>query len=401
VLTKGSRVLTASRTSTTWLPWRQIGENVADLAIAETAPTRPSAAVLTLGGRVLTRQNMGSLWTEWTEVGANASVMSLASTGLLRTAIAVVTTDGRLQFRQETTPSAIDDGAAAAWLRGLLVDAVQAPVEFDGSVENCIAGSASESDTESTRTAVNVFRTMTGLSTIPSFDPVAAGPARAAALLQHANGMLSHTPPPEWNCYTEEGAIASGRSNLAYGFPNGASSIVGYVDDFGCDNWPVGHRRWLLYPRQGSNMAVGSTGVASALIVLGATGPRGSVRTVAWPPAGWVPRDLVFDRWSLAINDEPYNVDFSQATVSVSAGRTSVPVSIIARSTSADPDPCEGGTRSTEYIGDDTIVFEPDLAQLGIRPGMPATDVIVSVVGIRVAGRPVSVTYPVRIFEPT
>lgn len=76
-----------------------------------------------------------------------------------------------------------------------------------------------------------------------------------SALMQAANGSLSHTPPTGWNCYTSAGATASAQSNLYIGLGNGLAYtrnddiVIGWLTDI--DNLvlnSVGHRRWLLYP---------------------------------------------------------------------------------------------------------------------------------------------------------
>jgi hypothetical protein len=67
---------------------------------------------------------------------------------------------------------------------------------------------------------------------------------------------------------------------------------------------------------------------ANALWVVddSSAGPRPIVRDdfVAWPPSGYVPDNLVYDRWSFMLRD----AEFSAATVSVRYAGNNVPVEI-------------------------------------------------------------------------
>lgn len=106
-------------------------------------------------------------------------------------------------------------------------------------------------------------RVLTVLNNIRAFHrlpPVTYASADEAnvmqsALMQAANGSLSHTPPSSWACFTAGGSTASAQSNLYLGMGNGLNYtrnddlVVGWLTDI--DNVvidSVGHRRWLLYP---------------------------------------------------------------------------------------------------------------------------------------------------------
>ena len=53
------------------------------------------------------------------------------------------------------------------------------------------------------------------------------------------------------------------------------------------------------------------------------TGARERDGYVAWPPRGFVPREIVYDRWSFSIA----GADFSEAIVTVTTGGEEVPLS--------------------------------------------------------------------------
>ena len=72
--------------------------------------------------------------------------------------------------------------------------------------------------------------------------------AQAAALMMSVNGKLSHDPPSSWDCYSSDGKTGAGNSNLYLGV-FGPDAISGYIYDPGSGNYPVGHRRWILYPQ--------------------------------------------------------------------------------------------------------------------------------------------------------
>lgn len=191
-----------------------------------------------------------------------------------------------------------------------LVDASKVPAGWTGSVDGCVPGTESAASIEATRTGVNILRDFAGLTPV-SFDAELNRKALAAALMMLAANDLSHTPGPDWPCYTAEGDEAAGNSNLFLG-SSGAEAMTGYVDDDGVAS--LGHRRWVLNP-PAATFGTGSTGATNALWVFGPEAPAPVIpEVVAWPPAGHVPWPLVFSDWSAAIS-VPGDVDLSAATV--------------------------------------------------------------------------------------
>jgi uncharacterized protein YkwD len=161
---------------------------------------------------------------------------------------------------------------------------------------------------------VNHVRGMAELTAI-TLDPTQAEAAQACAVLMHANGSTTHTPPPSWQCYTQTAADAAELGLLANLPAVGAMS--GLLVDPGNEG-TLGHRRWLLSSGV-SGVGIGSTDAYTCL-TLGDDFTTGTGIT-PWPPAGEVPRAL-FEAyghhvdevgWSLQSDD----VDLSSAVVQV------------------------------------------------------------------------------------
>ena len=122
---------------------------------------------------------------------------------------------------------------------------------------------------------------------------------------------------------------------------SGSEAIDGYIEDGGGTNLAVGHRRWLLHPPT-TRMGIGDIpGQANALWVLdgagGAVIPRDGY--VAWPPKGYVPRSLVFPRWSFAL----VGADLASASVTVTRNGRACSVTVVHRD--RPPGTCRGSGR--------------------------------------------------------
>ena len=163
-----------------------------------------------------------------------------------------------------------------------------------------------------------------------------------SALMQAANGSLSHTPPTSWNCYTGAGATASAQSNLYIALGSGLSYIrnddimIGWLTDI--DNLvldSVGHRRWLLYPflstiaygRVAGRYQLSNKADASALKVINTAQatPTGLPDFVAYPfedyPARYFATGAIFSFGVIANKSSAFGanatVNYSAATIQV------------------------------------------------------------------------------------
>jgi hypothetical protein len=193
-------------------------------------------------------------------------------------------------------------------------------------------------------------RVLTVLNNIRAFHrlpPVTYATADEAnvmqsALLQAANGSLSHNPPASWNCFSSAGATASAQSNLYIGLGSGLSYtrnddiMIGWLTDV--DNLvldSVGHRRWLLYPflstvaygRVAGRYQLSNKADASALKVINTAQatPASLPDFVAYPyedyPARYFANNALFSFGVIANKSSAFGanatVNYAQATVVV------------------------------------------------------------------------------------
>lgn len=264
-------------------------------------------------------------------------------------------------------------------------------IGWDGSQEECNAGSTSSTYKEAIAQRINYYRAMAGVPAEITMRDIYNQKAQEAALIMSANDNLSHSPPANWLCYNENGAEAAGSSNLYLG-RYGLSAIDGYIKDPGAGNYAVGHRRWILYPwtkTMGTGDIPTTQGYRSsnALWVFGDrynTEPSTRDPFVAWPPNGYVPYQVVYARWSFSYPD----ADFSQAEVSMTQNESLVPVT---------QEPVVDG------FGDETIVWRPmDMGNSESWP-QPSKDTSyeITIRNIIINGLPETISYTVTVIDPT
>jgi uncharacterized protein YkwD len=258
---------------------------------------------------------------------------------------------------------------------------------WTGDHESCDPGQISAEFMQAVEQRINYFRSMAGVPGTIQLDDSYSSKAQQAALMMSVNGQLSHNPPPNWECYTAEGAEAAGKSNLALG-AYGPQAITLFMYDPGAGNYFVGHRRWILYPQTqsmgtGDIPPVGNYRSSNALWVFDQNmwGPRPQTREayVAWPPAGYVPYQVVFPRWSFSYDE----ADFSTATVVMSSDGQ--PITVLVKS-------------SVNGYGENTLVWEPQV-NFGAPP--PAdTTYSVTISGVMISGMAHDFSYQVILFDP-
>jgi uncharacterized protein YkwD len=191
--------------------------------------------------------------------------------------------------------------------------------EWDGNVSSCDPGSTSNAYKQAVLTRINYFRAMAGVPATISLNAAFNNKAQQAALMMAGQNDLSHHPDTSWSCYTTGGAEAASLSNLSLG-NSGYDAVFSQMRDDGSNNAPVGHRRWLLYP-QTQEMGTGdiptnnTSNSANDVWVIDShyndARPVTRESFVSWPPAGYTPASLAFNRWSFSWPD----ADFSSATV--------------------------------------------------------------------------------------
>lgn len=218
-------------------------------------------------------------------------------------------------------PGPVNTGSraeVAAAYQQVLVPALQVPGTWDGSVDTCDPGSGDPDGESATLQAVNWARAMAGEEPA-ALDAQLNSRALATALIMDANDTLTHDPTTDMACFSEEGRVGAGSSNLARGFDD-ARAIDAYLRDGGGSNTAAGHRRWILNP--GSSLfGAGSTDGYQALTVFArdvdTTTNPGTPEWIPWPTAGYFPYEQEpRGRWSFSTTR---NVDLDTASVVVEA----------------------------------------------------------------------------------
>ena len=218
---------------------------------------------------------------------------------------------------------------------------------------SCAAGTLKASVQADMLANVNYVRSLHGLPAV-TYNATANQSVQESSLMQAAANTLSHTPPPDWACFTQAGADAAASSNLIGGWGTGLpwSSndmlLAGWMTER--NSASIGHRRWLLDPFLGQISygrvayvnSNGSRADAATMKVFGfASNPN--IPTAAIPnfvayPFGNYPAryfgagDIL--SFSVVANKSGRfgngSVSFANATVTVQAGSTSLPVTGVA-----------------------------------------------------------------------
>jgi hypothetical protein len=205
------------------------------------------------------------------------------------------------------------------------------PMQTTGNASTCTPGTNSTAFMSAVLRRINWFRAMAGVPATIAFDTEYNIKCQQAAMMISRNNIIDHSPPPGWLCYTADGAEAADQSNLALSYV-GPDAITYYMKDSQSQNTAAGHRRWLLYPQtelmgSGDLPAAGGLQSANALWSRDANlgGPRPATRMpyTAWPPAGYVPHQVVYPRWSFGLP----GADLNGATVTMKSN--GVPVSVV------------------------------------------------------------------------
>lgn len=256
---------------------------------------------------------------------------------------------------------------------------------WTGAISSCVAGELSAAYIEAIRLRVNYFRAMVGLVGEVEFDPALHPKCQAAALMMSANNALAHNPPPTWKCYSADGVEAATYGNLALGIA-GPDAVDLYMDDPGDENYFVGHRRWVLYPALW-RMGVGDVTPranyppAAVLWVIFPPGARPPLpEWVAWPPHGYVPRQVVYPRWSFSYP----KADFREANVIMTRDGAYVGLAV---SPSGPPG-----------YGDNTLVWMPE----GLPSSPPSKDIRydVAIRNVMIGDKSRDFEYTVIIIDP-
>lgn len=199
---------------------------------------------------------------------------------------------------------------------------------WNGDTTSCNAGDMTPEARETTLRMLNLYRWMAGLAPVTS-DPDNDQKAQQCALMMTANGMLSHTPPNSWKCYSADGASAAGKSNISQS-PS-VRSVDLYMIDPGNET-TLGHRRWILSAMFGPT-GIGGTSMASCLWTFGSTKAGSGPMWNSWPAQGVVPIQALTARGSGGIDATGWSVHsdkikLAAATISVTSDGMDLPGSV-------------------------------------------------------------------------
>lgn len=227
---------------------------------------------------------------------------------------------------QPVVTSAGETQACTAW-RTVRDRYTQAATWRAGSA-TCDLGSLPDATRQASIEWVNYFRGMVGLPAVTEnvYDRSAA---QGCAVMLERAGQLSHTPPATWACASLAARDAAGRSNLSgnVGFPMSPwYAVRGWVDEGRDLSGTLGHRRWLFSPEL-RTVGYGQTGSFSCMTLGLGTASASAPRSVAWPPAGWVPTAVLGTIWSFS----QAGVAAAGTQVEVLRDGVNVPVSPVSR----------------------------------------------------------------------
>lgn len=183
---------------------------------------------------------------------------------------------------------------------------------WTGDESTCNAGEVPQNTMDKIFMRIAYFRKAVGLNNTIAENETKSEKAQQSALMMKSNGALSHSPPESWSCFSTSGR--EGAANSLLTTSRNAEAVNSYMRDAGAANGPVGHRRWLLWPRL-QEIGVGNTNSTNAIWVIGNAGsePNDAPEFISWPPEGYAPKNLAYPRWSFSIKD----ADFTSATVSM------------------------------------------------------------------------------------
>ncbi len=231
------------------------------------------------------------------------------------------------------------------------------PHQWTGNVAAGTPGTLGSGYLRATLQRINYYRAMCGLPGNVVFDPAANARCQQTALMMSAQRAVSHTPARDWRFYTSTAAKTAACANLDLDWcgDEGPGAIDRYISDIGSENGCVGHRRWLLY-NAARVMGTGAIpadranhpGANVTFIGGPAPCPADAPPSAAWPPAGYVPAPLVYDRWSFSYT----NADFHLATVRVT--KNGAPLAALREPVRFQTRPDGTGT----IVGNNTLVWK-------------------------------------------
>lgn len=190
-------------------------------------------------------------------------------------------------------------------------------IKWNGNIDQCICGSLRNEIYKKVEDRVNFFRRVNRLNMV-KINTDFNKEAQEAALLILANNQLTHYPNHEMKCFSTLSKNGCFKSSLGFSdfknYPH-ISFITGFINDYGAENYFVGHRKWILYSKLDS-IGYGATHKSEALLTYDGVNftPRENPKFIAYPWNGFVPFNLIFPKWSFSIPEE-HKVDYSKTEI--------------------------------------------------------------------------------------
>lgn len=182
--------------------------------------------------------------------------------------------------------------------------------KWSGIVDSCKVGVMKNEVVFKLEDRINYFRRMAGVNEITLTNDYNEN-CQFAALMCEANRSMSHEPNDGWRCYVPAGYDALKLSILS----RDNNPSIAITAAMGHNHSTVGNRRWLLYPYS-SYMGIGTSNNYTSLLAIDNSNSKDSnvykTKYIAWPPQGFVPKMMVFKKWSFSMEQ-----NFDKATVSM------------------------------------------------------------------------------------
>lgn len=252
------------------------------------------------------------------------AVAALTFTSLLAPATPAAAADDDRPAAHSNTGAWLDTSDREAVLESYTAefDAPVPDIGWTGSLDSCMVGTTNPAFRSATIDRVNWFRSIAGVPATITENAEASARAQEAAVMNWATNDIDHEPAAtaDFLCRTDLAATTAHTSNLYLG-RSGPRAIDGYILDPGPGNVSVGHRNWILSPT-GNQFGTGDVpsvpgapkygpGYQSTNVLVvhddDFAMPSPTLREpsdfVAWPARGYVPADVVFERWSFGIRD--------------------------------------------------------------------------------------------------
>jgi uncharacterized protein YkwD len=247
----------------------------------------------------------------------NPSIIAKGSLVLSRGSLTDLALPGQAYAQTDTDLSTNLKDTVTKLYREIYCPSNRTISSWEGDLEAGDFGSVSPDYIEAIKQRISFFRALARVPSTVSFDSPLNTYASQAALMMSVNKKISHSPDSSWLYYSSKGAEAAASSNLSLGTA-GPETIDDFIADDGNLNSSVGHRRWLLFPSNASfglGLVDPPQSTFPSALALWVVPPliTASSPAYSWPPPGFVPYSLVFQRWSFSLS----GADFSNTRITV------------------------------------------------------------------------------------